>query len=111
MNEYYGMLYGAIVDSPMGAGETDYLKSKGYTDGNLHLEFKREDLLTRLNTTAEGNRLKNTHVRRAGEETTRKVASVESIWLASIGEPSHSSLSLLSEKYNSQSNYVDRRRG
>lgn len=55
---YYGDLYSAITDSPDGKGETTYFKFKCYVNGNLHLEFKRADLVARLNAIAGGNRLK-----------------------------------------------------
>jgi hypothetical protein len=58
VKEYHGELYGAICDSPDGKGETPYFKFKSFMNGNLHLEFKREDLLARLNSIAGGNRLK-----------------------------------------------------
>jgi uncharacterized protein DUF4942 len=58
VKEYYGELYGAITDSPDGTGETEYFKFRGYQNGNLHLEFRRLDLLARLNAIAGGNRLK-----------------------------------------------------
>lgn len=56
---YYGDLYNEICDSKNGTGETPYFKFKGYMNGNLHLEFKRLDLLERLNAIAGGNRLKS----------------------------------------------------
>jgi hypothetical protein len=41
-------------------GETEYFRFKCYVNGNLHLEFKRPDLVTKLNATAGagGNKLK-----------------------------------------------------
>ena len=38
--------------------ETDYFKLKWYKKGTLHIEFKRLDLLERLNAIGGGNRLK-----------------------------------------------------
>jgi len=58
VKSYHGALYCAIVDSPDGLGETPYFKFKGYMNGNLHLEFKRADLVERLNAIAGGNRLR-----------------------------------------------------
>ena len=45
-------------------GETPYFKFRGYRNRNLHLEFKRPDLVTKLNAIAGGARLKP--VRAAG---------------------------------------------
>lgn len=58
IKSYNGDLYNAICDSPSGIGETTYFKFKAYQNGNLHLEFKRHDLLAKLNAIAGGNRLK-----------------------------------------------------
>ena len=63
---YNGALYDAITDSPDGKGETPYFRFKCYLNGNLHLEFKRSDLVAKLNAVAGGNRLKT------GEEGKRK---------------------------------------
>ena len=41
-------------------GETEYFRFRCYKNGNLHLEFKRLDLLKRLNEIAGGNRLRRT---------------------------------------------------
>jgi hypothetical protein len=41
-----------------GAGETDYLRFRCFRNGNMHLAFKRLDLLARLNQIAGGRRLK-----------------------------------------------------
>jgi hypothetical protein len=38
-------------------GETEYFAFRGYANGSLHLEFKRLDLLKRLNAIAGGKRL------------------------------------------------------
>lgn len=61
---YNGPLYDAITDSPSGIGETAYFKFKCYLNGNLHLEFKRADLVARLNAIAGGNRLKTEEARK-----------------------------------------------
>lgn len=55
---YYGQLYDSIADSADGRGETAYFKFKCFQNGNLHLEFKRPDLVAALNKLAGGNRLK-----------------------------------------------------
>ena len=39
-------------------GETEYFRFKGYRKGSLHIEFRRPDLVTRLNAIAGGTRLK-----------------------------------------------------
>lgn len=41
--------------------ETDYFKTKLYKNGNIHLEFKRLDLLAKFNAVAGGNNLKPHH--------------------------------------------------
>ena len=41
-----------------GKGETQYFKFKCFTNRNLHLEFKRLDLVAKLNQVAGGRRLK-----------------------------------------------------
>lgn len=56
---YQGPLGDAINQSgPVGVGETDYFKFKCYKNRNLHLEFKRLDLVEKLNAVAGGARLK-----------------------------------------------------
>lgn len=47
----------AISASPDGTGETEYVKFRCCKNGNLHLEFKRGDLIDRLNAIAAGNNL------------------------------------------------------
>jgi hypothetical protein len=54
---YYGPLCEAIKDSPDGTGETEYFKFKCCKNKNLHIEFKRPDLVAKINKTAGGNRL------------------------------------------------------
>jgi hypothetical protein len=44
-----GDLCRAIQDAPGGIGETDLFRFKCYGNGNLHLEFKRLDLVAELN--------------------------------------------------------------
>ena len=46
---YYGDLHDAIEKSPDGQGETEYFRFKCYHNHNLHLEFKRPDLVQRMN--------------------------------------------------------------
>lgn len=48
----------AINTSKDGTGETDYFRFRCYRNRNLHLEFKREDLLARFNQIAGGARLR-----------------------------------------------------
>ncbi|NJO18559.1 MAG: DUF4942 domain-containing protein [Thioploca sp.] len=63
-NSYYGQLYDAIVALPPNqtVGETDYFRFKCFKNGNLHIEFKRIDLLEKFNTIAGGK-----HLRQAAE--------------------------------------------
>jgi len=54
---------GPLVDAieapdSLGKGETAYFKFKCFINRNLHLEFKRLDLVQQLNALAGGNRLK-----------------------------------------------------
>ena len=50
---YQGPLMEAIGKTPFGQlGETDYFKFRSYRNGNLHLEFKRADLLAKFNQIA-----------------------------------------------------------
>ena len=46
---YLCPLVDAINTAKDGEGETEYFKFKAYYNGNLHLEFKRPDLLVKLN--------------------------------------------------------------
>ncbi len=55
---YYGPLTDAIKASPDGRGETAYFEFKCFQNGNLHLKFRRLDLVAKLNVEAGGNRLK-----------------------------------------------------
>jgi hypothetical protein len=55
----YGPLEQALRDSENGVGETEYFKFKAFKNGNLHLEFKRIDLLDRFNQIAGQNRLRS----------------------------------------------------
>lgn len=54
---YRSPLVDAINTTPLsiGRGETDYFKFWCYRNGNLHLEFKRMDLVKKLNQIASGN--------------------------------------------------------
>lgn len=57
---YQSPLTDAINTSgPDGKGETDYFKFKCYQNGNLHIEFKRLDLLKIFNAVAGGANLKS----------------------------------------------------
>jgi len=59
---YYGPLIEAIKKlnwrNGESVGETEYFRFKCFKNGNLHLEFKRADLLAKFNTAAGGMRLK-----------------------------------------------------
>jgi hypothetical protein len=44
----------AIAECQDGRGETDYFSFKCYKNGNLHIEFKRQDLVKKLNGLATG---------------------------------------------------------
>lgn len=58
---YYSRLSGAIKAVPIGdpcRGETDLFEFKGFRNTNMHLRFKRLDLVAKLNAVAGGMRLK-----------------------------------------------------
>lgn len=60
VKEHCGPLASAIKQSGReGIGETDYFKFKCYKNRNLHLEFKRQDLLDKFNQIAGSNLLGN----------------------------------------------------
>ncbi len=52
LSGYEGPLVAAIDMSESGNGETEYFKFKCYQNKNLHIEFKREDLLALFNKVA-----------------------------------------------------------
>jgi hypothetical protein len=52
-----GPLADAICASPSGTGETEFFRFRCFKNGNLHLEFKRMDLIEKLNAIAGGNAL------------------------------------------------------
>lgn len=56
---HYSQIHNLIEakDFP-GVAETEYFRFKAYKNGNLHLEFKRPDLLARFNQIAGGARLR-----------------------------------------------------
>lgn len=58
---HYSAISTAIKEIPKTEpciGETPYFRFKGFKNRNMHLEFKREDLLARFNQIAGGARLK-----------------------------------------------------
>jgi hypothetical protein len=55
---YHGPLTDAIVASQDGTGETEYFKFRCFKNHNLHLTFKRLDLVAKLNQVAGGMRLR-----------------------------------------------------
>jgi hypothetical protein len=57
-NGYVSNLVDAINTSSNGKGESRYFKFEGYLNSNLHLEFKRMDLVERLNAICGGMTLK-----------------------------------------------------
>jgi hypothetical protein len=56
----------AIEASRTGSGETEYFRFKCCRNHNLHLEFKRLDLVEKLNAIAGGMRLRGESKERAG---------------------------------------------
>lgn len=59
---HHGPLCDGINGCTAGTGETEYFRFKCCLNGNLHIEFKRLDLVARLNATAGGNKLKGRKV-------------------------------------------------
>ncbi len=57
---YAGPLRDAIETSTTGHADTPYFRVKMFNNGNLHLEFKRLDLLAKLNQMAGGKNLRPT---------------------------------------------------
>lgn len=55
---YYSALETAINESTDGRAETDYFEVRAHKNGNLHIRFKRLDLLAKLNAMAGGARLR-----------------------------------------------------
>jgi hypothetical protein len=58
LKEHRGPLVSAIMTSTDGTGETEYFRFKCYKNRNLHLEFKRQDLLDKFNEMAGRARLR-----------------------------------------------------
>lgn len=56
---YKSPLVDAINTAKDGCGETAYFRFKAYWNGNLHVEFKRADLLQEFNARAGGMNLKS----------------------------------------------------
>lgn len=57
---YNSILQDTIDKAPEGRGETDYFRFRACKNGNLHVEFRRRDLLARFNQIAGGAHLKPT---------------------------------------------------
>lgn len=58
VTSHKGPLASAIEMSPTGTGETEFFRFKCFKNGNLHLEFRRQDLLDLFNqVAANGDRL------------------------------------------------------
>ena len=53
-----GPLIDAIETAKDGTGETQYFKFRCFRNRNLHLEFKRLDVVAKLNAVAGGMRLR-----------------------------------------------------
>jgi hypothetical protein len=57
MGDRKGPLVASIEASTEGRGETEFFRWKGFKNGNLHLEFKRLDLVKELNFLGAGERV------------------------------------------------------
>lgn len=58
LKTHHGPLHDAIEASGDGTGETDFFRFRCCKNGNIHIEFKRPDLVAKINKMAGGNRLK-----------------------------------------------------
>lgn len=56
--EHYSELYRVMRETRAWSGSTTYYDWKAHKNGNLHLRFRRADLLSRLNQVAGGARLR-----------------------------------------------------
>jgi Domain of unknown function (DUF4942) len=66
---YYADIETAIMQIPISqpcVGGTELFEFRGYRNGNLHLKFRRMDLVAKLNAIAGENRLKPTSAESAG---------------------------------------------
>src|SRR5438874_1244611 len=61
-----GPLIDAIEAAKDGTGETDYFRFRCFRNRNLHLEFRRLDLVAKLNAVAGGMRLRGESKDRTG---------------------------------------------
>lgn len=52
LKTHHGPLYDAINGSADGTGETEYFRFKCHKNGNLHIDFKRVDLVNKINKMA-----------------------------------------------------------
>ena len=59
---YDSQLAVAINTSPDGKGETEFFKFKCYQNGNIHIDFKRMDLVKEMNRLASENTLKPANI-------------------------------------------------
>lgn len=59
IKSHHGPLTDAVYASENGTGETDYFRFRCFQNNNMHIEFKRRDLLAKLNAVAGGMTLKN----------------------------------------------------
>lgn len=57
---HYSLLSAAIKACVGGVGETDYFRFRCFKKGTLHIEFKRPDLVAKLNAIAGGKTLRPT---------------------------------------------------
>lgn len=61
IKSHHGPLTDAVCASPDGTGETEYFRFRCFRNHNMHVEFKRRDLLAKLNAVAGGLTLKATN--------------------------------------------------
>ena len=66
IKSHRGPLIDAIEASKDGTGETEYFRFRCFRNRNLHLEFKRLDLVAKLNAVAGGMRLRGESKDRTG---------------------------------------------
>lgn len=56
---YNGEIVDAVAAATNGVGETPYFSFRNFRNGNMHLRFKRLDLLSKFNSIAGGKNLKD----------------------------------------------------
>lgn len=72
---WQGELGETIGKTPLGKGETTYFRFRTHKNGNIHLQFRRMDLVDKFNRIAGGRRLKHDSRARSQREDRRSEAA------------------------------------